>query len=57
MKDFLTVNVKYCGFFLAKHKYPQKIKTKIACEIFETKYIDKSFQVAKRAEIIPIKKN
>ena len=57
MKDFLTVNVKYCGFFLAKHKYPQKIKTKITCEIIETKYIDKSFQVAKRTEIIPIKKN
>ena len=51
MKDFLTVNVKYCGFFLALHKNPQKIKTRMTCEIFETKYTDTSFQVAYRTEI------
>ena len=28
-----------------------KMKTRITCEIFETKYIDTSFQVANRTEI------
>ena len=51
MKGSLTKNLEYCGFFLAYHKYPQKIKTGITCEIFETKYIDILFQVAKRTEI------
>ena len=50
------VNVKHCSFFPAQHKYPQKIKTGITCEIFETKYIDTSFQVANRTNIIPSKK-
>ena len=49
------VNVKHCGFFLAWHKYPHK-KTGITCEIFGTKYIGTSFQVANRTNIIPSKK-
>ena len=51
MKNFLNVNVKYCGFFLAQHKYLQKIKTRITCQIFEAKYNDTSFQVADNTEI------
>ena len=59
MKDFLTVNVKYCGFYLAQRKHPPKKKKEIRviCEIFETKYNDTSFQVADRTVIIPRKKN
>ena len=48
LKDCLTVNVEYCGFFLAEHKYPQKIKTRIT---LKTEYIDISFQVANMTEI------
>ena len=49
--------MKYCGFFLAWHKHPQRIKTRKTCELFETKYIDKSPQVASRTEInFPAKK-
>ena len=49
--NFLNINLKYCGFFLAQHKHPQKIKTRITCKIFETGYIDTSFQAANRTEI------
>ena len=38
VKDFPTVNVKYCGFFLAQQKHPQK--TRVTCETFETKYVN-----------------
>ena len=51
MKDFLTLNVKYCGFFLTQHKHPQKIKTTITRKIFETKCINTSFQAVNRTEI------
>ena len=50
MNGFLKVNLKYCAFFLAQHKYPQKVEIRITCVIFETKCIDTLFQVAKRAE-------
>ena len=44
---FFTINVNS----IKQHKYLQKIKTGMTCEIFETKYIDISFQVAKWTEI------
>ena len=31
---------------MCKNKHPQKVKTRINCEIFETKYTDISFQGA-----------
>ena len=47
-EDFLAINVKYYGFFLAHHKHQQEVKVRINCKILETKYIDISFQVANR---------
>ena len=51
VKDLLTVNVKYCGFFLAEHEHLQIVKTRITCKIFETIYFNTPFQGVKRREI------